>query len=59
MTTTMRPMMNGARFAFAGPLYSSITAKMQATSSAVPITWSMNGPNQEVKYSAGKVAKIE
>jgi hypothetical protein len=38
IATTIRPTMNGAMFALAGELYSSITAKTQATSSAVPIT---------------------
>ena len=39
-------------------LYSSVTAKMNSTSSAVPIIWSTNGPVQDSKYGAGNVPKM-
>src|SRR5256885_332285 len=43
----MNPTTTGARFPWTGVLYSSVTAKMKPTSTAVPITWSRNGPNHE------------
>ncbi len=46
MATTTKPTISGARLAFTGALNSSVTAKMNATRIAVPITWSRNGPNQ-------------
>ena len=46
MATTMKPTISGARLALTGALNSSVTAKMKATRKAVPMTWSMNGPNQ-------------
>src|SRR5262245_10718314 len=53
MSTTSSPTITGASPAGAGELRVSVIAKMTATSSAVPTTWSTTPPGKPVKNGCG------